>query len=333
VRLDAIGFGSLNLDEFWEVSHQFLRDHALQPGREYVRDLDWFTRVYPRLQKEAVQKACDPGGSAANMIAALSKMGFYTGFYGAAGRIDAESLRLEELGLPENLRIAHAGMPTGRCLALIDVDDPHRDRALVILPNANDLAGSDELDRSYFLRARWIHLTSFVSSSPLRAQISLVKMLAPAVGLSFDPGAVYAARSVNELEPLLARTQILFVTEEEAEALTGELNQDAAVAKLFVMGMGTVVVKMGQRGLMAYDRKRAHYQPAIAPRQIRDRTGAGDVAAAGFLAGTMAGLTIPHCLELAAAAAARSIEAYGRGGYPDRDFFHSFASSRKGHDV
>jgi ribokinase len=157
-------------------------------------------------------------------------------------------------------------------------------------------------------------------------------MLAPANGLSFDPGAVYAARRVDELEPLLARTQILFVTEEEAEALTGELNRDAAVAKLLVMGVGAVVVKMGRRGLIAYEQEHTYYQRAIAPHQIRDRTGAGDVAAAGFLAGLMAGLTIPQCLELAAAAAARSIEAYGRGGYPDRDFFDGFASSRRGPD-
>lgn len=330
MRLDAIGFGSLNLDEFWEVSHQFLRDHDLQPGREYVRDLDWFARVYPRLQTEAVQKACDPGGSAANMIAALRKMGFNTGFYGAAGRTDVDNLRLEELGLPENLSVKKLEMPTGRCLALIDADDPHRDRALVILPNANDLAGSDELDRDYFLRARWIHLTSFVSSSPLQAQISMVKTLTPNIGLSFDPGAVYAARRMHELEPVLARTQILFVTEEEADTLTGESNRDTAVAKLLVMGVDAVVVKMGQRGLMAYEKEHAYYQPAVAPHQIKDRTGAGDVAAAGFLAGIMAGLTMPRCLELAAAAAARSIEAYGRGGYPDRDFFDGFASSGKG---
>ena len=171
MRLDAIGFGSLNLDEFWEISSEFLSSLRLKPGEEYIRDVEWFKQVYPELRAQGNLKAVDPGGSAANMVAALFKMGFETGFYGATGRGDLKKMRPEELGKPENLKITISEFPAGRCLALIDLQVPDRDRALVILPNANDLASSDGMDVEYFARARWVHLTSFVSKKPLEAQI------------------------------------------------------------------------------------------------------------------------------------------------------------------
>jgi len=204
-----------NLDEFWEVPRGFLAEHDLEPGREHVRDLDWFTKAYAVLAKPGVLKARDPGGSAANTIAALARMGWVTGFFGSTGAKDADDLRLAELGAAENLRIVLRDVPAGRCLSLIDSADSHRDRALVILPNANNLAGSGGMDIEYFERARWVHLTSFVSDRPLKAQIELVERLSGRPKISFDPGAVYVDKGFAALEPILRRTDVLFAAEEE----------------------------------------------------------------------------------------------------------------------
>jgi sugar/nucleoside kinase (ribokinase family) len=329
VKLHAIGFGSLNLDEFWEVPRAFLKAHHLEPGQEYVRDLDWFQRVYAILHAEGVLRARDPGGSAANMIAALRRMGFNTGFYGVTGRADAPLIRLEELGPSENLKIRMVETPAGRCLALIEKGDLHRDRALVILPNANDSAGSELPEFDYFEQAQWIHLTSFVSGGPLAVQIYLVNRLSGHTRVSFDPGAVYTARGFSALEPLLTRTDILFVTAEELVALTGEPTTDKAASKLLELAIGTVVLKMGQRGIMAFETGKSYHTAGTKPHRIVDRTGAGDVAAAGFLAGLIEGIGIEGSLEIAAAAASKSIEGYGRSAYPDRDFFNNAAGPWK----
>ncbi len=65
------------------------------------------------------------------------------------------------------------------------------------------------------------------------------------------------------------------------------------------------------------------------PREIRDRTGAGDVAAAGFLAGAIESVGLEASLELAAIVASKSIEGYGRSSYPDKAFFEKSLSSLK----
>ena len=62
MKLQAIGFGALNLDEFWEVRSEFLRTHGLVPGSEYVRDVEWFKNIYPALKAEGVLIGADPGG-------------------------------------------------------------------------------------------------------------------------------------------------------------------------------------------------------------------------------------------------------------------------------
>jgi len=329
LRLHAIGFGSLNLDEFWEVDQGFLRMYGLEPGDEYVKDVEWFAAVYPVLQRQGSLKAIDPGGSAANMIAALRKMGFETGFYGATGREDVETIRLDELGQPEDLSVKKVDLPAGRCLALIDRRDAARDRALVILPNANDLAGSQEFDLAYFQQARWIHLTSFVSRQPLAAQISLLGLLSGKTHLSFDPGEVYSALGLEQLSPLLEQTDVLFTTEEELQTITGLSSLEEAVTVLIQMGVKTVVVKMGARGLRAFEMQRSFHQAAVLPAEVKDRTGAGDVAAAGFIAGMIHSLSTEESLELAASAASRSIEGYGRSCYPDAAFLHGFLSKLK----
>jgi ribokinase len=324
----AVGFGSLNLDEFWEVDRTFLREYGVTTGEEYVRDVDWFERAYAALAAQGHRVTVDPGGSAANMIAALRRMGFDTGFFGAAGRDDAAPLRLEELGRPDNLRVRLVDVPSGRCLAMIDRSDPSRDRGLVILPNANDLAGADTLDIAYFAKFRWVHLTSFVAREPLAAQIRLVRSLPRDVKVSFDPGAVYVPLGMEVLKPLISRADVLFATREELEALARTSDLAVAAADILDTGTRVVVVKMGAQGLIAFMQGETWYQAAITPRELKDRTGAGDVAAAGFLAGTLCALNMDACLELAARAASASIEGYGRSAYPDRAFLEGFLSSR-----
>jgi ribokinase len=322
LRLHAIGFGSLNLDEFWEVTREFLEAHDLEPGAEYVRDVEWFTSVYPLLQSHGARKALEPGGSAANMIAALAGMGFETGFCGATGIDDTALLRLEELGEPENLRVTTLGVPAGRCLALIDKDDPGKDRSLVILPNANDLVGSYMPDMEYFQQAEWIHLTSFVSTGPLQAQIRLVENLSPTTRVSFDPGAVYCDMGLEAIRSILMRTDLLFVTSEELEKLTAARSIENGALALIEMGIPMIVVKMGADGIGLFVPGKFLFQPAVKPSEIKDRTGAGDVAAAGFLSGMLESAELEHCLFFAAAAASKSIEGYGRTAYPDENFFH-----------
>ena len=316
--MEAIGFGSLNLDEFWEAPQELLDAQGLKIGHEYVRDVEWFNNFYPVLKARGFLKGVDPGGSAANMIAALKRMGFSTGFIGAAGREDAKQLRLDELGSPTHLRILLTDLPSGRCLALLSREDPQRDRALVILPNANNLAGSEGIDAEFVSQFQWLHMTSFVSELPLMNQISLLRHLEGRVQVSFDPGPLYCRLGVEVLKPILQSTKILFVTEDELALLSGMNDVGRSVRQLVNLGIRIVVVKKGSAGIHVFSEERSILKAPPTPVRIVDRTGAGDVAAAGFVAGALAGADLETCVDLALAAASQSVQGYGRSAYPDK---------------
>jgi ribokinase len=327
--LDLIGFGSLNIDEFWETPRSFLRRFDLEPGHEYVRDPKWFEVFSKELGRIGTFKAADPGGSAANMTACLQRMGFRTGFFGSTGRDDATRLRLSELGDSSDLAVSEVALPAGRCYSLTAVEDPAKDRALVITPNANDLAGAGPFDAAYFARARFLHLTSFVSDGPFEAQKRIVEALPRAVSVSFDPGMVYASRGFAALKPLLARADVVFASVDELAAMTDCRLEITGVRRLLSVGAAVVVVKHGERGLRAYTEDGVFQQPPTPPKKILDRTGAGDAAAAGFIAGRVEGMNPASCLELAALCASKSIEGFGRAAYPDAAFFSAFRNGRK----
>jgi ribokinase len=203
-------------------------------------------------------------------------------------------------------------------------EDANRDRALVILPNANSLADSNSLDMNYFRQSDWIHLTSFVSPHPLEAQKQLLQNLSPRIKVSFDPGVVYCRLGKEDLGPIIARSNVLFVTEEELKVLTGIHETAESISELLTIGAKIIVLKLGPQGLKAFQADRSWFQEAIPPVEVVDRTGAGDVAAAGFLAGMILSLPIADCLALAAWTASRSIEGYGRSTYPDNEFLKIF---------
>jgi ribokinase len=328
LNFHCVGFGSINIDEFWEAPSEFFQLIGISPGEEIVREVEWFNRYYPILERLGTLKAVGPGGSAANTIAALNRMGFTTGFFGAVGADFHDKIDLEELGLKDHLHIKHSDCPSGRCLALIDPIDSSRDRALVITPNANDSVTASLLDRNYFIDTDWVHLTSFVSSGPLDAQRILSENLSERNQLSFDPGVIYCRLGIEPLKLILARSQVLFVTYEELFMLTGLNRVEESMSRLLSIGVQTIVLKMGPKGIRAVQSNDDWFQEAVPPIRVIDRTGAGDVVAAGFLAGMILSLPISECLELAAQSASKSLESYGREAYPDRKYLGNFLANR-----
>ncbi len=325
--LHVIGFGSLNLDEIWEAPFPFLEELQLEPGSETVQDINWFEKFYPELKRRARLCEISPGGSAANTIAALRRMGLKTGFFGACGVKDFGALNLESLGDPQDLVIAKLDAASGRCVSLMSNKEPGRDRRLIILPNANDLVGDLSLDTDFFNRAQWVHMTSFASPAVLRSQVKVASCLSEGTKLSFDPGPIYSQKGFLELRPLLERTELLFGDMIELKAMAD--NSRDPIAFLLEAGVNAIVEKRGPEGIALHIPGKEIFKPAVKVSEVKDRTGAGDVAAAGFLAGRVAGLQDRDCLDMAVYAAAKSIEGFGRSAYPDKSFYNQALLSGK----
>jgi ribokinase len=261
--VEVIGFGALNCDKIYQV------DDLAPPGRE--------TGV--------VSVTRQPGGSAANTIVGLARLGVRAGFVGTIGSDREGSLLLDDFkreGVDLH-GITKAKGNTGTALIFID---SHGERAIYVLPSVNDTFVTANFD--YAKQAKIVHLSSFMGIDQLRMQISFVQQLRGSrVKISFSPGNIYAKLGLNELKPLIERSLVLFLNKEEASALTGSSDVEE-VASILDEGAHIVAVTLGDKGSYVVTRSKSLNLPPYKS-DITDTVGAGDAFAAGFLYGQLTG--------------------------------------------
>jgi len=258
--------------------------------------------------------AKSPGGSAANTIFALSRLGFKVGFVGKVGRDPEGEFVLKGMQGVDVSRVKREGR-TGLCLVVLD---PRRDRALVVRPNANDTLGYDDLDPAYISGFRLLHMSSFVGERPFEAQRQLLGKLPKRVRVTLDPGELYARRGMEALEGILRRCWAVFLTEGEMGLLTGK-DPEGGAKDLMELGIRWVVCKRGSLGALAFGPGGPFRLDTSPSSEVVDNTGAGDVFNAGFLAGMLLGMGVEDCLRLGHRLALKSLKGFGRQSYPAKE--------------
>lgn len=314
---DAIGFGALNVDFIYKVSslESFeTRKYRLRPGGEIFASLEEFEPTLAKLIRIGTLASKSGGGQAANTVYALAKMGFSTGLIGKAGTDPNGDFLIRSLESVDTEHVIRAGT-SGVCLALLDKS---RDRSNLVFPNTNDTITCNELDLDYVSQAKYLYLTSFVGETPFQAQKELVKHIPPGVNVSIDPGEIYARFGIEKLLPILEKSFIIFITDEEIKMLTGK-DYQRGTAQLLNLGARTVVCKLGAGGSYVVSNQTEFQIPARGTKVV-DKTGAGDVFAAGFLAGQLLGYSLYSSAVFATEAASLSVTEYGRARYPDKRF-------------
>jgi sugar/nucleoside kinase (ribokinase family) len=103
---------------------------------------------------------------------------------------------------------------------------------------------------------------------------------------------------------------ILFANTHELRSLYGTADEDAAVAALREEGVLGVVTR-SERGALVVSRGATRAVDAFPVERVVDTTGAGDLFAAGFLAGLARGLDHATCARLGGLAAAEVISHIG----------------------
>jgi len=292
LSLDVVGFGALNLDRLYAV------DEVPERGDQ----------VFATGCVEA------PGGSAANTIVGLARLGHRVGYVGKVGADDAGKLLLKSL-IDEDVDTRGVVVSKdGRSGVVVGFVDRKGERTLCVDPGANDTLGLEEVDVGYVGGAKFLHITSFVGEKPFEAQKTLLQSLST-VKVSFDPGELYARRGLAALRPILRRSYVVFPNEMELKLLTGKGCEEGAKI-LLGEDISVVAVKLGGNGCYVTDGREDFRVPALKVRVV-DTTGAGDAFCAGFLHGLITGKDLRMCGEIANFVAGRKIgKAGAREGLP-----------------
>lgn len=288
-RFDVVGFGALNLDHLYAVP-QLLQDGGV----------------------EVTTSTVQAGGSAANTIYGLARLGLRCGFVGIVGDDGPGNIVLEsfkEVGVDTGGILVKPGVATGHTIC---ITAGQGQKAIYIVPGANDLLDSYDLDLAYLGDTRYVHISSFVGKSAFRQQLRVVEQLPPGAKISLALDAIYARHGLHAMSGLLRRCALVFANVEELRELAGQDLCSAAHACLDT-GCEAVVVTFGagtqqehgpsshepqdNTAAMVVAKRRggrgqetiAHTIPAVRTHhgEIVDTVGAGDAFAAGFLFGLL----------------------------------------------
>lgn len=275
MKLDVVGFGALNLDRLFQVNQIACKDEEGQ-----IKNL---------------HESC--GGSAANTIIGLARLGLDTGLIGKIGSDREGETLLDNL---QNEDVDIHGIiksSNGRSGTVHGYVDRKGERALYVDPGVNDTITIQEIDPEYASNTRLLHLTSFVGKS-IQAQEELLDNTDDQITVSLDPGMIYASKGIKAMQKILQRTNILLINQNELDLLLrSRKDQDTKINTLLNYGIEILVIKQGKKGCLVTDGVKTYLLDAYDV-DCRDTTGAGDAFNSGFIYGFLEGKNIEESAML-----------------------------------
>jgi len=247
----------------------------------------------------------DIGGGGTNTAVAFSRLGFRTGYVGKVGD-DANGYDI--LNLLKKEKVTFLGSIEKKRITgfSIILDSKENDRTVLTYKGINDTIHFKDI-KLRKLNTGWLYCSSMVGKS-LDTQISLVRKLKlNGVKIAYNPSS-YLTKRKDLIEPLLMMADILILNKEEAGMLT---RRDDLLKGLHDITGGLVVITDKDKKIKAYDGNKKYHLTPNRKVNVRERTGAGDAFASGFVAGQMVGRDIHSSLKLGLMESESVIKYYG----------------------
>jgi len=311
-RFDVLGIGNAIVDVIARMQDDFLLAHRMRKGAMALIDEGGAARLY-----EAMGPALEiSGGSAANTTVGVASLGARAAFVGKVrddtlGRVFAHDIRAA--GVSFTTPPAADGPSTGRCYVLVT---PDGERTMnTFLGAAQDLH-PDDIDPEAIAAASIVYLEGYLWDPPhaKEAFLKAAKIAheaSRAVALTLSDAFCVDRYRAEFLELIRNGTvDLVFANERELQSLyeTGDFN--AAVSGLRNDARVAVVTR-SEKGCLVITREETDAVAACPVERVVDATGAGDLFAAGFLAGMARGADHRTSARLGALVAAEIISHLG----------------------
>jgi len=308
-KLDVLGMGNAMVDILANVTDEFLIENDVQKDAMNLVDAERSKYLYERID---VKKETS-GGSLANSIHGLAKLGIKSGFIGkvtddADGKIFSDDIRAAGVEYTTRYLPNDKGISTSKCIILLT---PDATRSMNTYLGASGYITPFDVDEDMISRAEITYLEGYLFDKPeakkafkMIAEIAHKERKKIALTLS-DKFCV--ERHHNDFAELIENyVDILFCNEDEIKALckTEELPKTLPNCEL-------IVITRGKKGAVIVSRNEYIEVAAEEGVKVVDLTGAGDGFAAGFLYGYVKKLPLEKCGKIAVAVASEVISQMG----------------------
>jgi len=311
-RFDVLGIGNAIVDVIARTEDDFLIRHNMRKGAMALIAEEQAAAIY-----DAMGPAVEiSGGSAANTTVGVALLGARAAFIGKVrddelGRVFTHDIRAA--GVSFSTPPAAGGPSTARCYVLVT---PDGERTMnTYLGAAQDLHPKD-IDAEDIAATEIVYLEGYLWDPPhaKEAFLKAAKIAHAAerrVALTLSDAFCIDRYRAEFLDLIRNGTiDLVFANERELHSLyqtadfetaLNELRKDARLA----------VITRSEKGALVITREDTEAVPALKIDRVVDATGAGDLFAAGFLAGMARGADHRNCARLGALVAAEVIQHLG----------------------
>ena len=303
-----LGIGSALVDILTQIPNdQILNELNLPKGSMTYVNADDAVKIGEQVaQQFGSQRAS--GGSTANTMCGLSRLGVETGFLSKIGK-DEIGRFFEKQMTESHVKplMLTSETPSGRVQALVTPDGERT--FATCLGAAAEMCAAD-IKPELFEGWDIFYVEGYLVANPdmLKKAISTAK--AKGLKIAIDLASYNVVEESRDflIDLINNYVDIVFANEQEAFALTGLEPQEAL--RFIASKVQIAVVKVGAKGAFVQRGEEVVTVPPLKA-DVVDTTGAGDMWAAGFLAGLVKDEPLEKCGMMGAILAANIIEVMG----------------------
>ncbi|MBM36282.1 MAG: adenosine kinase [Acidimicrobiaceae bacterium] len=300
--IDVVGFGNALVDVLSHQDDAFIDEIGAIKGAMNLVDGDRSAELYELVGKHTTVS----GGSAANTVIGINSLGGECGYIGRVANDDLGDVfvaDMRRLAIVHTTPRAPSEDPTGRCIVFIT---PDGERTLNTFLGASNGLTSSDIDLDLVKRAKLLFLEGYLWDPPeakaaMRYAASEVSA-GTKVALTLSDQFCVERHRDSFLDLLDEHVDVVFANHHEIMSLF-EVDQFDVATDMIQDRVDLAAITLGADGsiLITPDERIAIAADPVA--SVMDKTGAGDLYAAGVLYGLAQGYELERCGALGSIAA------------------------------
>ena len=300
------------LDVLCEVSDQFLVKEKMSKGTMNLVSRERSNYILKLIQpiKETA------GGSAANTISTLAKLGLNTGYIGKIandpkGKLFKKDVLDNSIFYNTKFLDKNNSEATGKCIVLIT---PDKERTMNTYLGATEFLTEIDIDEELIAQSDWLYLEGYrfdgkKSKEAFYKAIEIAKKNETKIAITLSDSFCVDRHRSDFINLLNTSADTVFCNEEELKSLYQI--EDIRMAKnLIAKNISCLACTCAEKGAYLFHESSI---TKISTNEVPviDTTGAGDNFAAGFLYGLSKNFTLKDCASFANLIAGEVLKVYG----------------------
>ena len=305
--MKILGIGNAIVDVICKVEDEFITRNNLTKSTMKLVDEAEFKKLLSTLKIEETVS----GGSVANSIVGLSKLGNKVGFIGKISDDDLGN-KYEEGLKKENVQFFYSKkkeeVPTGTCLILVT---PDSERTMVTFLGIAGKINEKDININAVKNSEILFLEGYLwdEGEPKKAFEKAINN-ANNVAMSLSDLFCVERHKPHFLDLVKNKLDITFANEQEIMSLIDVKKFDEVIS--FAKEINKfIVITRGDKGAVAINKNVIVECSAKNNLKIKDLTGAGDLFASGFLHGLINNKSTKESLETGSEMSSKIIQIIG----------------------